>query len=70
VCKESRAELETEATATPGCSSEQESQYRDTVENIARSTDNRLSDHLTLDDLEAARQAFLTGVDPGGRAHL
>ena len=70
VCEEAQAEPKTEATATPACSEEQESQYRDTVENIARSTDNRLTDHLTLEDLQAARQAFLTGVDPAGRAHL
>ena len=41
-----------------------------TLREIARSTENRLADHLNIADLQVARQAFQTGVDPAGRKHL
>ena len=69
-CEMLQGEGQVEATATPECSAEEESRHRQSIEEIARSTENRLADHLTIADLQAARQAFQTGVDPAGRKHL
>ena len=69
-CEMLQGEGQVEATATPECSAEEESRQRQSIEEIARSTENRLADHLTIADLQAARQAFQTGVDPAGRKHL